>query len=159
IIDDDGAKINSFYPLAMEPGGIITVKGTGLAAGLSVTIGSAVIPQANVIRDNNSQIRVVIPNNISGNLNGPISININGQTVSTANFLLTAFNLNPASIRTSPDFVLLGDVNQDGVINIVDLVRLQLHINNAKPLTTFSQLLAADVTGSSARNGDGSFGD
>ena len=49
------------------------------------------------------------------------------------------------SVRFEPVDVLLGDINNDEVINILDLQFLHRHVNSRELLTDERQLLAADV--------------
>jgi hypothetical protein len=165
IIDDDNtAKVilARLYPLAVEPGSTLKITGSGFDDKTILTIGDAVIPSANVALDSPTQISVLVPPP-STNLNGPATVTAGGETATSANLPLSSFT-EPPGTRTSPTFVLLGDVTQDGAVNMIDLARLRAHFDpNGVPLpaSNIRQFIAADVSGSdpnSGRNPDGSFG-
>ncbi|MBX7221352.1 MAG: fibronectin type III domain-containing protein [Blastocatellia bacterium] len=150
--------ITQFYPLATAPGKTITIRGTGFAAGTQVFFGGdRRIPAASLSLVNPGMIRAVVPVSDIGtaNLNGFLTIRVPGASDITSRSLPTNIG-NPADPNgTFSDFVLIGDVDGDGILTALDLTT-QLAVALGQIGAAPRQRLAADVA---PFNANGSYGD
>ncbi|MBX7220433.1 MAG: putative Ig domain-containing protein [Blastocatellia bacterium] len=148
--------VTQFYPVASTSGKTITIAGTGFVAGnTQVFFGDERLIPATVNTVTPTTISVVVPASSTGagNVNGYITVRVNGADVTTSGLTPNAPDpSNPAAVF--PEFILWGDVTRDGqfATNDVALARAFLQFQ-ATP--TSRQMLAVDVI---PANGNGSRG-
>lgn len=86
------------------------------------------------------QLTFQISSTASAGATSPLMLsNISGSDASAS-----AISVNPQNGSVTVNGLLRGDVNQDGVVNVQDLIRLLQHLNG-EPLLTGDGLLAADL--------------
>jgi hypothetical protein len=86
------------------------------------------------------QLTFQIASTASAGATSPLMLsNISGSDASAA-----AISVNPQNGSVTVNGLLHGDVNQDGVVNVQDLIRLLQHLNGEQ-LLTGDGLLAADI--------------
>ncbi|MBX7220304.1 MAG: filamentous hemagglutinin N-terminal domain-containing protein [Blastocatellia bacterium] len=146
--------VTQFYPVASTSGKTVTISGTGFVPGNTmVFFGEGRLISATVTNVTATSITVTVPASAAGNLNGYLTVRVNGVDVTTLSLAANAPDPgNPAAVF--PEFVLWGDVNRDGVFgtNDVALARAFLQFQ-ATP--TARQVLAADVVPANANGSRG----
>ncbi|MBX7220185.1 MAG: hypothetical protein K1Y36_09590 [Blastocatellia bacterium] len=138
--------VTQFYPVASTSGKTITISGTGFVPGSTqVFFGEGRLISATVTAATANSISVTVPpsTNGTGNINGYLTVRVDGFDVTTEN--LPSNSPDPSSpAAVFPEFILWGDVNRDGVFatNDVTLARAFL-LFLATPTTR--QTLSVDV--------------
>ncbi|MBX7223363.1 MAG: choice-of-anchor D domain-containing protein [Blastocatellia bacterium] len=139
--------VTQFFPVAATTGKTITVFGTGFVNGNTQVLfgGTRQIPAAAVTVMSPTILQVVVPPSSTGNgnINGYLTIRVNGFDVTTQNLPENAANPGD-SAATFPEFILWGDATGDGqfATNDVALARAFLQFQ-ATP--TARQRAALDV--------------
>ncbi len=154
--------VSQFFPLAAKSGGTILINGFGFVPGATEVYfgGDLQIRSPQVTVFSPTQAEVTVPDSAggSGNVNGFITVRVPGQP--DANTRAFAQNSsdpnNPAS--TFPEFVVLGDINRDGIVDERDVNELQAVVLGQKQFDA-RQALAGDVfpLNLNGSRGDGKF--
>lgn len=154
--------ISQFFPLAATPGGKIIIRGFGFVPGATEVYfgGDAQIRSPLVAVFSPTQAEVTVPDSGggAGNVNGFITVRVPGQPdANTRGFVQNSNDPNnPAS--TFPEFVVLGDITGDGIVDQRDLNELQAAVLGQKQFDA-RQALAGDVfpLNLNGSRGDGKF--
>ncbi|MBX7223364.1 MAG: IPT/TIG domain-containing protein [Blastocatellia bacterium] len=160
VLCQDSLVISQFYPIAAAPGKTITIKGTGFGGqNFQVFFGGAArLPAANVTVLSSTQVEVVVPEtNKTHNPNGYLTIR--AGNVETTSKTLPTNTTNPGNGSASfAEFVLVGDVNGDGVVDATDSF-LARDLYRRSSGITVRQKLAVDVVplNFNGSRGDGTF--
>lgn len=154
IFRDAPHTVTQFYPCASTTGKTITIYGSGFVDGYTqVYFGSGrLIPATSVIVVNSTTLEVVVPPSSSGvgNINGYLTIRVNGLDVTTQNLPQSAPDPGN-STAVFPEFVLWGDATGDGMFQSND-VTLCRAFSLFQVTPTPRQLLSVDVTPANPNN-------
>ncbi len=145
--------IRSFYPFVGSAGKTITISGLNLNRTSydfnSIRVyfgGKNRIEAPSVTPVDSKTIRVVVPDASGKNINGLLTVSIDGKDYSTS--VVVKNITNPQDRMSSfPEFIQTGDVNRDGVITASDVTLIKAISTgaiNIKNLEDWKQL-AADV--------------
>ncbi|MBX7219727.1 MAG: hypothetical protein K1Y36_07260, partial [Blastocatellia bacterium] len=152
--------VTQFYPIASTTGKTITITGTGFVNGATQVFfgGANLVPATTVTFVNSTSLQVVVPVSSSGagNINGVVTVRVNGFDVNTSGLPQNASNPGDPT-ATFPEFVLWGDTTGDGTFATSDVALARGFILfQATP--TARQLLAADVIPLNANGSRGNGG-
>ncbi|MBX7218410.1 MAG: hypothetical protein K1Y36_00545 [Blastocatellia bacterium] len=140
--------LSRFYPLASTPGKALTLSGSGFVSGATEVFfgGTRLIPAAgvNVLSGTTLTAGIPLSGSGNGNLNGFLTVRVNGVDVTTQAFPTNIAN--PCGgTATFAEFVVAGDVNGDGLIAQANDFALARGFSQFQAVPTARQLLAADV--------------
>lgn len=148
--------VTQFYPIASTPGATIVVVGSGFdAQNTQVFFGGASLIPATVTVVDSTVLRVTVPaSSTSANINGYLTVRVNGVNATTQALASSASNPNNPN-ATFPEFVMWGDVTGNGAVQNSDVTLMQQFVQG-QATPTARQVLAGNV---SPPNSNGSRGD
>ncbi|MBX7222315.1 MAG: PQQ-dependent sugar dehydrogenase [Blastocatellia bacterium] len=153
-----GPSIRQFYPFASTFGKTITVTGSGFLAGQTEILfgGNSRVPSGGVTVLNETTLQVVVPPAQAGvNLNGFLTVRVQGTADATSLGLPTELPSPGDGAVTFQDFILWGDASGDGQFATSDVALARAFIQ-FQAVPTTRQRLAVDVV---PANANGSRGD
>ncbi|MBX7219043.1 MAG: IPT/TIG domain-containing protein [Blastocatellia bacterium] len=140
--------VSQFLPIASSPGKTITVKGTGFVNGQTQVFfgGTNLIPAGTVTVVDSTTLTAVVPATGSGaaNINGYLTVRVNGQSATTQNLADSSTAPCNAS-ATYSQFVLCGDITGEGLTAQASDIALARAFTQFQAVPTIRQRLAADV--------------
>ncbi len=161
---DAQVVVRSFYPFVASPGKTVIISGLGFiptlreASAVEVYFGGNKKVQAPGVNVTNDKlIRVTVPEIEDNNINGYITLRVNGKEYKTTGVAKNIANL-PNVYATYPEFVLAGDLDGKGTIGATDLTLLNA-IVKGQVNPSERQKLAGDIApvavGDGSMPGDG----